>query len=332
MITGNTDIVIRGISAVVPQQVILTSSFGDIFSEKKVKMQERVTGIRQRHVASETEETKHLCLQAARNLLQEMQIPKEEIKVMLLVTQTPSYVTPSTAFWIHKELGLKPDCIVFDINLGCSGFVEGLSTMAALLNGLPEGAKGLLLNGDTLSKYLAAEDFGTCMMFGDAGTATLVERKENRPFICYHNVKSIGLQKLIVSDTNSKLYMDGMEVFNFTINDVVEQIQNLLKEQNDTLDFYLLHQAQEYIVRNIRELCGLEEEKVLCGYEKYGNTSGASIPLAICENRERFLEKARFRILTSGFGVGLSYATAVVEMEDLTVLPIEIYVKDDGGM
>jgi 3-oxoacyl-[acyl-carrier-protein] synthase-3 len=326
------DIAIRGISTVVPKRVVSISQYTDVFSEKKVRIQEQVTGIHQRHIAAECEHTGQFCLQAARRLLDEMKVRREEIRVLILVTQTSSFIIPSTSFWIHRELGLGEDCIVFDMNLGCSGFVDGLNTMASILAGMEEGAKGLLLNGDTLSKYIDERDFATCMMFGDAGTATLLEKKKGSPFLCHHNVKSSGFDQLIIKNHDSKLYMNGMEVFHFAINDVVDQIQGLLTdERKEKVDFFVLHQAQEYIVRNVSELCAMPEQKVLCCCGEYGNVSGASIPLTICENNQKFSDKKDFCLFVSGFGVGLSYASAIVEMRDAMVLSVEDYVGEPEG-
>ena len=324
MKTKNSGIAIRAVSAAVPPEIIENISYSGKYDKRKVNMQLKVTGIKNRHVASDGREGKDFCLQAARKLIRELGIAKDEIKVLVFVSQTITMVTPSTAFWIHNELGLGTDSVAFDINLGCSGFVEGLSIMASLLEGQKPGTKGILLNGDTLSKYVDENDFATCMMFGDGGTATLVERKEGYDFCCLHNTQSAGYDKLIIQNPESKLYMDGMHVFNFTINDVVAQIQELVDECGEPADYYLLHQAQQYIVRNIMELCALEEGKVLTAYENYGNVSGASIPLTICENKEKFLSDRDYRVLVSGFGVGLSYASAFITMEKPVVFPIEM--------
>ncbi len=233
-------------------------------------------------------------------------------------------VTPSTAFWIHHELGLGMDSLAFDINLGCSGFVEGLSVAASLLEGQEKGTKALLLNGDTLSQYVDEDDFATCMMFGDGGTATLIEAGGPYDFFCLHNTQSSGYDKLMIENPQSRLYMDGMSVFNFTINDVAAQIQNVRSICDRKVDFYLLHQAQQYIVRNLMELCSLEEEKVLTGYENYGNVSGASIPLTICDHAERFRHDRDYQLLVSGFGVGLSYASAYIMMEKPVIFSVEM--------
>lgn len=324
MKTINSGIAIKAVSAVVPPRIVENVSYIGKYDKRKVNMQLKVTGIQNRHLASGEMEGKDLCLQAAKKLIQELNITKEEIKALIFVSQTTSLVTPSTAFWIHNELGLDRDSVAFDLNLGCSGFVEGLSILASLLEGQKAGSKGILLNGDTLSKYVDEDDFATCMMFGDGGTATLVECGSKHTVCCLHNTQSSGYDKLMIKNPESKLYMDGMHVFNFTINDVVSQIQQLRKECVEQTDFYLLHQAQQYIVRNITELCALEEDKVLTAYENYGNVSGASIPLTICEHAEKFCGDRDYRLLVSGFGVGLSYASAYVTMEKPVVFAVEM--------
>lgn len=324
METKNAGIAIKAVSAVVPSGVVENTAYIGKYDKRKVNMQLKVTGIRNRHLSFGKQEGKDLCLQAAKKLIQELDIDRQEIKVLVFVSQTTGMVTPSTAFWIHHELGLGMDSLAFDINLGCSGFVEGLSVAASLLESQKKGTKALLLNGDTLSQYVDEDDFATCMMFGDGGTATLIEAGGPYDFFCLHNTQSSGYDKLMIKSPQSRLYMDGMSVFNFTINDVAAQIQKLRSICDKQVDFYLLHQAQQYIVRNLMELCSLEEEKVLTGYENYGNVSGASIPLTICEHAERFSRDRNYQLLVSGFGVGLSYASAYIMMEKPVIFSVEM--------
>lgn len=324
METKNAGIAIKAVSAVVPSEVVDNTAYIGKYDKRKVTMQLKVTGIRNRHLSFGKQEGKDLCLQAAKRLIQELDIDRQKIKVLIFVSQTTGMVTPSTAFWIHHELGLGMDSLAFDINLGCSGFVEGLSVAASLLEGQEKGTKALLLNGDTLSQYVDEDDFATCMMFGDGGTATLIEAGGPYDFFCLHNTQSSGYDKLMIENPQSRLYMDGMSVFNFTINDVAAQIQNVRSICDRKVDFYLLHQAQQYIVRNLMELCSLEEEKVLTGYENYGNVSGASIPLTICDHAERFRHDRDYQLLVSGFGVGLSYASAYIMMEKPIIFSVEM--------
>lgn len=312
---------IRGVSAAVPKKTIENMEFLGKFGERKVKMQLKVTGINRRHIANDGQEAKDLCLLAAERLLKKMGIDRNEICVMLFVSQTPSLVIPSTAFWIHDQLGLSGDCIAYDINLGCSGFVEGLNTVAAILQSQEVGKKGLLLNADTLSNYINEEDEATSMIFGDAGTATLIERNLTDEFVCLHSVSSAKYDSILVKNHNERLVMDGMQVFSYTLEKVVDQINSLLRKQAD-YDFYLLHQAQKYIVDNISSLSELPQEKVLTSFDEYGNTSGSSIPLTVCKNRVCFRSGRDYRILVSGFGAGLSCASAAVTMKNPEVMEV----------
>lgn len=314
---------IRGISAAVPGKIVDNTCFIGKISEKKVKMQLKMTGIKRRHIASENQEAKDLCFCAAKKLLDKMNIDREEICAIIFVSQTPSFIIPSTAFWIHDQLKLSKQCIAYDINLGCSGFVGGLHTIASVMQSQKTGKKGLLLNADTISKYINNDDEATSMIFGDAGTATLLERTEENDLKCWHSVNSEKHQNILVKTPNHKLVMDGMQVFSYTLEQVVEQIKNLLKEQNN-YDYYLLHQAQKYIVDNISSLCGLPQEKVLTSFEEYGNTSGASIPLTICHNKECFISSKEYSLLVSGFGAGLSCTSASVIMKTPEIMDIII--------
>lgn len=322
-----SNILIKGVSTVVPHTVVDNVSLIDKYGQKKVNMQINVTGIERRHIADNHIESKDLCCQAAQKLLEAMNIAKEEIKVMIFVTQTASFVMPSTAFWIHNQLGLTSDCIAFDINLGCSGFVAGLNVIAALLSGQEKGTKGLLLNGDTLSQYVDEEDLGTCLLFGDAGTATLVETNPQQSFTCVQQTKSQGYDKLIIKDFKSSLYMDGMHVYHFTINEGIQQITELKQQFDKKVDYYLLHQANKYVIESMTDLCKLEKEKVLTSYKEYGNVSGATIPLTICKHCEKFEKEEVYWVLVSGFGVGLSYASAYVKLDKPFVLPIMEYYE-----
>lgn len=312
---------IKGICAVVPDKTVENTCFIGKFSEKKVKMQLKMTGIKRRHIANENQEAKDLCTYAANKLLDKMSIDRKEICAIIFVSQTPSFIIPSTAFWIHNQLKLSKQCVAYDINLGCSGFVDGLHTIASIMQSQEIGKKGLLLNADTISKYIDSDNEATSMIFGDAGTATLLERTEQNDLKCWHNINSEKYQNILVKTPNHKLVMDGMQVFSYTLEQVAGQIKNLLKEQNN-YDYYLLHQAQKYIVDNISSLCGLPQEKVLTSFEEYGNTSGASIPLTICHNKEYFTSSKNYSLLVSGFGAGLSCTSASVIMKTPEIMDV----------
>lgn len=303
------NIAIRGIETVVPQTRICNKEhleYIEHLGERKLHKQIKLTGIDSCYVAKE-ESTEEMCTEAAKRLMKRLGWSASEIKGLILVTQTPSAVMPSTAFLIQKRLDISDDCIVFDVNLGCSGYTSGLTIVGGLLSNLPEGSKMLLLVGDTVTKCLKEDDYQNKMMFGDAGTATGVEAVRSQKLI--YMQKSLGQQydKIYMKDYNDYFHMDGMEVFRYTINQVAGYVKEFMKKSNltdDDIDYYVFHQAQKHIVDNVAEFAEINPNKILISYAKYGNTAGASIPVTITENYD-LVSKSR-RLLMCGFGVGLS--------------------------
>lgn len=302
------NIAIKGIESVTPKKEIKNDDYVSYLGEKKIAKQVKLTGIQSCCVAEEEETTESICVEAAQALMSRLNWTKDEIRGVILVTQTPSYVMPATAFVIQKQLGISEDSIVFDVNLGCSGYTSGLSIVGGLLSNLPIGSKMLLLVGDTLTKCLGEQDIQNKMLFGDAGTATAIEVVEGST-LCYMQ-KSMGekYDKIFMNDSTDCLHMDGMEVFHYTINYVVEYVKEFMEKAeltDDDIDYYVFHQAQKHIVDSIADFCGIAKEKILISYDRYGNTAGASIPLTMTVNSEHFCN-GRNKVLMCGFGVGLS--------------------------
>lgn len=301
-------VAIQGIETVVPQNRISSSVYSEILGERKVKKQIALTGIRACHVANETESAEDMCVGAAERLLKRLAWNKKDIRGLVLVTQTPSYVMPSTAFVIQKRLGIEEDCIVFDVNLGCSGYTTGLNIVGSLLSNLSVGDKMLLLVGDTVTKYLKEDDVQSKMMFGDAGTATGLEKVRDGKLICLQKSLGQGYDKIYMKNYKDYFHMDGMEVFRYTINQVVGYMKEFMERTgliDEDIDYYVFHQAQKHIVDNVAEFCDVPKDKLLISYEEYGNTAGATIPVTLYVNRAA-LKHGENRILMCGFGVGLS--------------------------
>lgn len=302
------NIAIRGIETVVPKRKIDNSEYTKQLGERKVAKQVKLTGIRSCYVADDTESTEDMCVEAARRLLTRLKWNKDEIRGIVLITQTPSYIMPSTAFIIQKRLDIGENCIVFDVNMGCSGYTTGLNIVGGLLSNLEIGSKMLLLVGDTVTKCLKEDDIQSKMMFGDAGTATGLEVVPDSRLI--YMQKSLGQEydKIFMKDYKDYFHMDGMEVFRYTINQVAGYVKEFMQQaelSEEDIDYYVFHQAQKHIVDNVIEFCGLNKDKVLISYEEYGNTAGASIPVTLTVNDE-MLQKGKNRVLLCGFGVGLS--------------------------
>ncbi len=310
------NIAIRGIETVVPKRRIDNREYSQLLGERKVAKQVKLTGIQSCYVADD-ESTEDMCVEAAEHLIEKLQWNKSDIRGIVLITQTPSCVMPSTAFIIQKRLDISENCIVFDVNLGCSGYTTGISIVGGMLSNMDVGSKMLLLVGDTVTKCLSEEDIQSKMMFGDAGTATGLEVVEGNGLT--YMQKSLGQEydKIYMKDWNDYFHMDGMEVFRYTINQVagyMKEFMECAQLTDDDIDYYVFHQAQKHIVDNVAEFCGINKEKVLTSYEEYGNTAGASIPVTLTTN-DKMLQHGKNRILMCGFGVGLSCGIVYGEVE-----------------
>lgn len=321
---------IKGIFSVVPKHLIRNEvDYKHAFTEKQISKQVKATGIHTRHVVDKSTSMKDLAISSVKYLLECLNWDKDSIDAIILVTQTPEYVLPSTSFYLHKELGIGKQCACFDINLGCSGYVAGLGIAGGYLQGITKGKKrAILVDADTLSKYIDKLDLSTCLLFGDAATSTAIEIEENNELLYSLNSDGTGYQA-IHKYSNSYLKMDGTKVFEFTIGQVVDSILGFMKDNNlqdKDVDYYVFHQAQKFVVSNMAEILNINDNKVLFSLDKYGNTAGASIPITICNNRLLLQEKKEVRLLFAGFGVGLSWGCTYVTMNtecihDIVTMP-----------
>ena len=248
-----------------------------------------------------------LCRVAAEELLHELGWERDTIDIIIFVTQTPDYITPATAIIIQNQLGLSKDCLAFDINLGCSGYVYGLSTAAGLLRNFPQG-RALVLVGDVSSACVSAEDKSAAPIFSDAGSATALEKKEGASPLWF-NLQSDGqgFEAIIIpgggyrnpitaealavktisegiSRNETHLILNGIDVFNFSIKEVPKNVNALLealKKSQEEVDYFIFHQANMMINETIRKKLKLEKWQVPYSLEKFGNTSSATIPVTM---------------------------------------------------
>lgn len=326
------NIKIAGMAAAVPETVSNSEIFEKVIGERKVRKQRKLTGIYKSHVSPVQQRTSDLCYEAARKLLDHLNWKPEEIDVLIFASQTTNYILPSTAFMLQKRLNISNECIAYDMNLGCSSFNVGTQAVAAHLTAMPEKSKGLLLTGDICTQIhserkLEPEGLKNLMLFGSAGAAVAIENCKNSDFRFL--AKSNGNNyEAIIRFSGRPTEMIGNAVFDFAINEVSDDIikfRNDYKISEDKVNFYIFHQAQKLIVDSIVDTCGIEEDKVLNSYEEYGNTSGASIPLTICANRD--LLKDSGNLFMSGFGVGLSWTCLFTAIKKENVLPV-IYTDE----
>lgn len=301
------------------------------------------TGVRSRYVADERTCASDLATEAAKQIILNSKLELEQVGVLLFATQSPDFILPATSYVIHKALKLVPMTITFDINLGCSAYVYGLYVASCLLKSTGK-QYALLLVGDTMSRYVSPEDASTKFLFGDAGSATLLEIDETaEPMYFTLGSDGTGWQNLIIpaggarnkkTDTTSALnqdhdgnirsaehlYMDGMEIFNFTISTVVPHIQQVIDEKGMP-DVTVFHQANRYMLEFMRKSLKIPRERFLYSLEKYGNTSSASIPVTLCSEYKD--KRYGPKVLLSGFGVGYSWGSVILDVNKTKMYDIK---------
>jgi len=284
-------------------------------------------GVKQRYTASAEETVLELAVKASEKLLKK--IDKNEIDFILFCTQSPDYHLPTTACILQDRLGLRKDIGALDFNLGCSGFVYGLSIAKGLIaTGAAQNI--LLVTAETYTKYLRKSDKSNRTIFGDGAPATLIQKdetKENFQFIL--GTDGSGYDNLIVRNGGGRnrinkedeagncLYMNGQNIFIFTIEKIPALVKEILEKNNLTkndVDYYIFHQANAHILRRQREILEIPEEKFYINLEKYGNTVSSTIPIALKDALETGKVKRGQKIMLIGFGVGLSWGATIVEL------------------
>jgi 3-oxoacyl-[acyl-carrier-protein] synthase-3 len=333
---------VKGIAAAVPKQIVnnLTSHIN--LSEAEVLKTIELTGVKQYRRSAADICASDLCFEAAIHLMKILDVSPESIDAILFVTQTPDYRMPSTACLLQSRLGCRQSILTFDINLGCSGFIVGLFNCCALLSGA-KFRRILLLCGDTQTKLAYENDKNVNFIMGDAGTATLIESTQDTEPICMSlNTDGSRYDKLIVPAGGFRLpsseatrqimkqpdgqkrslehiHMSGMDVFNFSVTDVVKTMKTFMEQNNisaNILDFLILHQANKFMTDKIGRKLTFKPNQILYSLDIYGNTSCASIPLTIVHNSIQFQNKT-VHCLLSGFGIGLSWGVADVYFKNL---------------
>ncbi len=320
---------IQGIAAAVPSLIEKNRDAGLILGDRRCKKQIRLTGVEQRHISGERQKMSDLCARAADDLINHLAWDRSEIRVLVLLTQNPDYRLPSTAYIIQKRLALSQNCVVFDVNLGCSAFNVGIQVAGSLLAQFGKGAKGICMQGDLVHKCIGMitnpDVLADTLLFGSAGSAVALENTGEETSILIETSSDGSRYSSIMRQFNQPIEMDGMEVYSFSTNEVVESIRRFMLKRSlvdDQIDYYVFHQAQKLILDDMADSLGINSQKELRSIRDYGNTSGASIPLSICACKDRFKEKDSLRLLTCGFGVGLSWSTSYFEINTKGILSV----------
>lgn len=267
------------------------------------------TGIHARHFSA-GEDTTDLAYQAARMALEK--VDKQKIGVVIVASMTNSYYTPSTACLLQKRLGLPENIIAFDLSAACSGFEYALSTARSLLQ-TSTSPYALVVGAETLSSILDFSDRSTCVLFGDGAGAVVIGLKDSL-YLDLHGAR--GNETALYCERDGKLHMQGREVFRFATSVIEKCIRTLLAQADlsaDEIDYYVLHQANGRIISHVYKKLKVDASKFFINLDEYGNTSGASIPLALAMMNEQGLLKPGMKIMLVGFGGGLTYGANLFE-------------------
>jgi 3-oxoacyl-[acyl-carrier-protein] synthase-3 len=341
-----TNVRVAGISACVPSRVLRNADLTDLILPADIDKTINSIGIHEKRAVAPDVCASDLCCVAANRVLDEMQIDRATIDLLIFMSQGPDYLVPATAPHLQHRLGLPETCASFDISLGCSGYVYALAT-AFSYAAQPTIRRVLLLDGETFTKVVSPKDKVNAPLYGDAGTATVIEKGGlgASHFALFSNgakidavmIKAGGarypaspetLEARVAEEGNVRsahqLYMDGMEVFNFTIKVVPQSILGLLKyaeAQLTDVDYVVFHQANRFMTDFFAKKIKCPKEKIPYSLDRFGNTSSASIPLTIATELRESLQEPK-RLLLSGFGAGLSWGGALLDVENCVIPPL----------
>lgn len=300
-------------------------------------------GIKVKNIAAEDEFASDLAVAAAVKLFNSGKCSVSEIDFLLYCTQSPDYYLPTTACLIQDRLGLPTTCGALDINLGCSGYIYGLSIAKGLVEtGMARNV--LFLTSDTYSKYINPKDRSVKLLFGDAASATVISASDTLdesligPFVFGTDgrgaehliVPAGGLREPLTTESiveiedewgntrsRSNLYMNGAEIFNFALIQVPKAIQSLLDKRNESIDdydYFVFHQANQYMLESLRRKMKIPKEKFSVQFEDCGNTVSSTLPIALIRDFHENKLKNGGKVMLIGFGVGYSWGACSIEM------------------
>jgi len=328
---------IKIIEVYLPDEIFDNSSFEKEFSDWSSEKIEKKTGIRERHIAADNQTALDMGFKVAKKALK--YYDKLKIDFLLFCTQSPDYYLPSGACILQDKLGLRTDIGAFDYNLGCSGFIYGLAMAKSFINsGIANNV--LLITSETYTKHIHPKDKSNRTIFGDGATATIIEKSENEGILEFSlGTDGSGFDNLIVPNgglrkkydinakeiydgsgsirTDNNLYMNGPEIFNFTIKAVPIVVEQCLSKNQidlDQIDYVIFHQANKYMIEYLRKKIKIPKDKFYNNMLHTGNTVSATIPIALKECIDNNIVKNGNKVLLVGFGVGYSWGATIIEI------------------
>ena len=304
---------ILGTGKYIPEKIITNDDWAKLVDTSDEWIVQR-TGMKERHFAADDETTTSMGAAAVKMAIEDAGIDPQEVGALIVATVSADNYSPSDACLIQRDLGLRDNMIAFDISAGCSGFVFGLETMRGLL--MSGGFKyGVLVASEILSRKMDKTDRSTCVLFGDAAAAAVVSLDDNSEY--YSCIGVHGDDELIkVPVPNGPIYMDGQATYKFAVSSVPKLIQEVMDKAGvtpDEIDMFILHQANLRIIEAVQKRLKQPDEKFVINIEKYGNTSAASVALAMDEAKKTGKLKKGMKVLLAGFGAGKTYGATIFE-------------------
>jgi 3-oxoacyl-[acyl-carrier-protein] synthase-3 len=333
---------INAVAYYLPEKVLDNAQLNREHPEWSVDKISAKTGIHERRIAADDEFSSDMAIKAANALFEKYKVNRSIIDFILLCTQSPDYFLPTTACILQDKLQLNKNIGAFDFNLGCSGFIYGLGMAKGLIES-GQAKNVLLITAETYSKFIHSGDKSNKTIFGDAAAATLISAEpgetgwnaEIKNF--EYGTDGSGAEFLIVRNggmryrenngtdvfneqeferNDNNLYMDGKAIFNFTAFQVPDLIKRTLQKNNLTeeeIGYYILHQANEYMLQTMRKRAKIPEEKMVISMANCGNTVSSTIPIALANTLEKLSDIKGKSMLLCGFGVGLSMGACVIK-------------------
>lgn len=307
---------IAGTGKMLPEKVVTNDDLSELVDTSDEWIKSR-TGIATRYFCSQ-EKNWELAVGAAKKAIENAGIRLNEIGACIVATFTPDYATPSVACMLQKELGISEDIPSFDINAACSGFIYALRMASGLFYD-QERPYTLIVGSEQISTRLDMTDRGTCVLFGDGAGAVVIKKDEHKKFHCI--LGASGDQETLgcpgYTSERPYIYMDGQKVFKFAVSTILQVVQDLLDKNKlsiNDIDYVVCHQANERIIKNVIHRLDANEKQFYMNVQKYGNTSAASIPIVLAEMNENNMFKQGMKIICVGFGAGLTWGGALIEL------------------
>ncbi len=322
--TTISGVAVRGIAATVPATVRTNDQIGSADDRDYVDRLSAQVGVTERRVVADGQYGSDLAAAAVGSLLERLGWEPISIDLLVVATQTPDRLFPGMSFTLHRQFGLPLSTPVFDVNLGCSAFTHGLWTAASLLPGV--GRRALLVNADTMSRTLAPTDWGNQVLFGDAGTATALEVDDTAaPIHVMLTSDGKGTEAVCFPDSamsasadrRPSFVINGPAVLGLALRSVPRLVSELLERSGVALEHVGLlvpHQANVFILDKLVDRLGLDRSRMAVSMGRFGNTSSASIPLALCACSELVGAADREHTMMVGFGTGFSLSAVLADL------------------